>query len=116
MHRCYWDSLLIYTFLQRWHRSPHPPEVGPDRIQGHPREHRFIHERPAARHSRVYRRKAHRCIGTCSDQVRDARFGRLDVGLDVIPVWLTLFSPYRCNNILYLGSADAVEMTDMEFK
>ncbi|CRL21554.1 Like-Sm ribonucleoprotein (LSM) domain [Penicillium camemberti] len=54
----------------RGHRSPHPPKVGPDRIQGYPREHRFIHERSAARHARIYRRKAQRCIGSCSDQMQ----------------------------------------------
>lgn len=94
------------SILQRRHRSPHPPQVGPNRIQGYSREHRLIHERAAARHRGVHRRQAHRSTGSRSDPVCEASYTFRN----------QIANRDRCNNILWMGSADAVEMTDMELK
>lgn len=96
------------SILQRRHRSPHPPQVGPNRIQGYSREHRLIHERAAARHRGVHRRQAHRSTGSRSDPVCEASFTPAHRN--------QIANRDRCNNILWMGSADAVEMTDMELK
>lgn len=87
--------------------------MGPDRVQGHAGEHRFVHERPAAGYGGVHRREAHRYPGPGVDSVRMRRDFTRALGKGSRNADLCFG---RCNNILWMGDANGVEMTDLGLK